>query len=642
MSTAAALASPTWRTRAAGISALLVRRPLLGRRSGGRLALEAAAAAAFSSSATASAATAAHGVLRGLCAAPLALPCFAVPPAGLRVLDSPASFYDALLRGARSARRRVSLATLYLDDGPLEAALVDELLAAQARAPERELALLVDYHRARRPGALTLPARVAAAAPGSRVALLASPAAPAPGGGGGGDGLLFGSERLPGALSEVCGVFHAKAAVFDDAVLLTGANLSADYFTSRQDRALIAEGAPELAAFVCELLEALAARGWTLEETTGGRGGGSCGGGGGGGSSGGGGGGGGGGEAKEEGAAAGAVGGRPPSVALRRPRAPTATLAEDVQGALVAARRAHPPPSAEAVAHGGCWLVPMVQAEAAGVVAEAEAVQWLLGRAMTGAAPDDEPSGGGGGGSGSGGRSGGGSDMMRVLLSSPYLNLTDEYEARLLPGRNGGGEAAEGSAEGSADCSPPEAPTLLSAAPTASGFAGASGVKGLIPHVYAELAARLVGRARARGAPLAMEHYARPGWTYHAKGLWLWPPRAAAQAAAEERAGEAPTAEAAAAAAAAEEEEPPVASVVGSSNHSVRSVRRDVEMGACVVATAPRVRALLDDEQRRLRRWGQGADGSGGGAAAAEGGRGAGARRSVLARVGATLLRGLF
>ena len=30
-----------------------------------------------------------------------------------------------------------------------------------------------------------------------------------------------------------------KAAVFDDTVLLTGANLSAEYFEARQDRALV-------------------------------------------------------------------------------------------------------------------------------------------------------------------------------------------------------------------------------------------------------------------------------------------------------------------------------------------------------------------------------------------------------------------
>ena len=46
---------------------------------------------------------------------------------------------------------------------------------------------------------------------------------------------------LPPFLREVFGVQHVKAAVFDDAVLLTGANLSRDYFTTRQDRYLLVE-----------------------------------------------------------------------------------------------------------------------------------------------------------------------------------------------------------------------------------------------------------------------------------------------------------------------------------------------------------------------------------------------------------------
>jgi hypothetical protein len=76
-----------------------------------------------------------------------------------------------------------SLTSLYLGDGPLETALVDELVRGQAAAAAatcsapRQLLCLLDYHRARRPGALLLPAKLSRA-PGGRVCLLASPSAP--------------------------------------------------------------------------------------------------------------------------------------------------------------------------------------------------------------------------------------------------------------------------------------------------------------------------------------------------------------------------------------------------------------------------------------------------------------------------------
>ena len=40
-------------------------------------------------------------------------------------------------------------------------------------------------------------------------------------------------------LREIFGVHHIKAHVFDNNVLITGANLSEDYFTDRQDRCIV-------------------------------------------------------------------------------------------------------------------------------------------------------------------------------------------------------------------------------------------------------------------------------------------------------------------------------------------------------------------------------------------------------------------
>ena len=51
-------------------------------------------------------------------------------------------------------------------------------------------------------------------------------------------------------MSEVIGVCHLKAYVFDDNVVISGANLSTTYFTKRQDRYYFFKSAANLAAFV--------------------------------------------------------------------------------------------------------------------------------------------------------------------------------------------------------------------------------------------------------------------------------------------------------------------------------------------------------------------------------------------------------
>jgi len=49
----------------------------------------------------------------------------------------------------------------------------------------------------------------------------------------------FLQSYIPSPLDEVAGVFHIKAYIIDDKLILTGANLSEEYFTDRQDRYLV-------------------------------------------------------------------------------------------------------------------------------------------------------------------------------------------------------------------------------------------------------------------------------------------------------------------------------------------------------------------------------------------------------------------
>ncbi len=75
---------------------------------------------------------------------------------------------------------------------------------------------------------------------------------------------------------------------------------------------------------------------------------------------------------------------------------------------------------------------------------------------------------------------------------------------------------------------------LLTASPAANGFFGAGGVSGWIPAVYSLLeqaawrrltrlwarSAAAAGRART---PKRLLEYGRPGWEFHAKGIWCAP-----------------------------------------------------------------------------------------------------------------------
>ena len=56
-------------------------------------------------------------------------------------------------------------------------------------------------------------------------------------------------------MSEVIGVCHLKAYVFDNDVLISGANLSTTYFTKRQDRYYLFKQAASVAIFVRSLVK---------------------------------------------------------------------------------------------------------------------------------------------------------------------------------------------------------------------------------------------------------------------------------------------------------------------------------------------------------------------------------------------------
>lgn len=60
-----------------------------------------------------------------------------------------------------------------------------------------------------------------------------------------------------------------------------------------------------------------------------------------------------------------------------------------------------------------------------------------------------------------------------------------------------------------------------------NGFLKASGLAGGIPGAYTGLALSFLDRVLAynQTGRISMYEYIRAGWTYHAKGLWYYPPQ---------------------------------------------------------------------------------------------------------------------
>ena len=72
---------------------------------------------------------------------------------------------------------------------------------------------------------------------------------------------------FPPRVNEVFGLSHLKVAVFDNTVLITGANLSHSYFIDRTDRYACIDGHPDLSDYYWSLLEQLESISYTLVES---------------------------------------------------------------------------------------------------------------------------------------------------------------------------------------------------------------------------------------------------------------------------------------------------------------------------------------------------------------------------------------
>lgn len=183
------------------------------------------------------------------------VPAFRVPGTHIHILTSPDQFYQTMKARIKTAKRRVVMASLYLGTGQLEQELVDCMKEAlqhsqdNSHAPDLKVSILLDYTRGSRgqinSRTMLLPLLQHFASQ-MRVSLYHTPD-------------LRGLLRLlvPQRFNETIGVQHIKVYLFDDSVIISGANLSDSYFTNRQDRYVLLENCGEVANFFSDLVEAV-------------------------------------------------------------------------------------------------------------------------------------------------------------------------------------------------------------------------------------------------------------------------------------------------------------------------------------------------------------------------------------------------
>uniref|UniRef100_A0A3P9LPV7 CDP-diacylglycerol--glycerol-3-phosphate 3-phosphatidyltransferase n=1 Tax=Oryzias latipes TaxID=8090 RepID=A0A3P9LPV7_ORYLA len=182
-------------------------------------------------------------------------PAFRVPGTHIQILTSPDQFYQAMKAHIKTAQKRVVMASLYLGTGRMEQELVDcieealERSKENAHAPGLKVSILLDYTRGSRgqinSRTMLLPLLQRFTSQ-MRVSLYHTPD-------------LRGLLRLlvPERFNETIGVQHIKVYLFDDSVIISGANLSDSYFTNRQDRYVLLENCSEVADFFSDLVEAV-------------------------------------------------------------------------------------------------------------------------------------------------------------------------------------------------------------------------------------------------------------------------------------------------------------------------------------------------------------------------------------------------
>ncbi|XP_040438175.1 CDP-diacylglycerol--glycerol-3-phosphate 3-phosphatidyltransferase, mitochondrial isoform X4 [Falco naumanni] len=386
------------------------------------------------------------------------VPEFGISSSHVKVLSSPAEFYELLKVQIKTAKQRVVMASLYLGTGLLEQELVDCLeetleKSLQAKGSSNlRVSILLDYTRGSRgrknsrtmliPLLQRFPDQV-------RVSLFHTPN-------------LRGLLRLliPERFNETIGLQHIKVYLFDDNVILSGANLSDLYFTNRQDRYVLLQDSPEIADFFTELVDAIGDVSLQLQrdDTV----------------------------QMMEGMVHPYQGDKTAYCEIANQRVMEVINSARTRQELLHAKTFHSSRQGSSLlsqqgsqASGGLkpepdtWIYPLIQMKPFGIQIDEMVTETLLTEAERDA---------------------------RIYLTTGYFNLTQAYMDLIL------GTRAEY--------------RILLASPEVNGFFGAKGVAGAIPAAYVYIEHQFYSEVcyLHQQERVQLQEYSRAGWTFHAKG----------------------------------------------------------------------------------------------------------------------------
>ncbi|KAG6968259.1 hypothetical protein JG688_00005899 [Phytophthora aleatoria] len=173
---------------------------------------------------------------------------FPLRSSDVALLATPTDFYPQLVHNIQHAESRISISSLYLGTGQLERDLVDALATRLKERPQLQVQIVLDYSRGQRGGltasSVTMLAPLLKQFPHNvELFLFRVPQL---------SGLKV---KLPPPFNETLGVSHAKVYLVDNTLVLSGANLSNDYFTNRQDRYVQLTNCGALAQFYHQFVE---------------------------------------------------------------------------------------------------------------------------------------------------------------------------------------------------------------------------------------------------------------------------------------------------------------------------------------------------------------------------------------------------
>ncbi|CAM9107086.1 unnamed protein product, partial [Ectocarpus fasciculatus] len=388
--------------------------------------------------------------------------------AALQLLETPAEYFGAILSSIRGARSNITLCALYFGTGEQELRIIRELEEALSREGALRVCIMFDYCRSTRKSDSSLSHfHRALSRFGDRVqiSLYKIP-------------LLEGMYRwVPSPVNETLGVYHCKFCVFDDAAFISGANLSRDYFTNRQDRYLMVKGSTDTVRFLKSFYNVVQCNAYSLS----------------------------------------------PSGDLRPPRETSANIFKerlelcssdiDMLGNVSSA--------------SDTVMYPVIQHHSVGVRREMDQILEMVSRNI----------------------------WKDIVLSSPYCSYTPDIAAALR----------RASRKGANIC-------ILTSSREAHGFHGATGLAGIIPELHDISLANLM-QSLSDLPNISTMIYTRPGWTFHAKGVWCFP----------------------------HDKSSPILSYIGSSNGGERSWFRDFELGFVVATGNKNLKKSMVSELNQLR-----------------------------------------